>query len=87
MQHRQVSPNTIGSYRDPFQLLVSHANKVLGKPPHDLSFGDVDADFIGDVLIHLEHERGNDAPTRNTRLVEIRSLSYVDAPPGWQVRI
>ena len=78
MQQRQVSPNTIASYRDTFRLLVNYANKVLGKPPQDLSFEDLDADLIGDFLNHLEHERGNDVRTRNARLAAIRSLfSYV----------
>ncbi len=74
MQQRQVSPNTIASYRDTFRLLVTFANKVLGKPPQDLSFEDLDADVIGDFLHHLEHERGNDVRTRNARLAAIRSL-------------
>ena len=74
MQQRQVSPNTIASYRDTFRLLVNYANKVLGKPPQDLSFEDLDADFISDFLHHLEHERGNDVRTRNARLAAIRSL-------------
>lgn len=78
VQQRQVSPNTIASYRDTFRLLVNYANKVLGKPPQDLSFEDLDADFIGDFLNHLEHERGNDVRTRNARLAAIRSLfAYV----------
>ncbi len=78
MQQRQVSPHTVASYRDTFRLLVNYANRVLGKPPQDLSFEDIDADFIGDFLNHLEHERGNDVRTRNARLAAIRSLfAYV----------
>lgn len=78
MQQRQASPNTIASYRDTFRLLVNYANEVLGKPPQDLSFEDLDADFIGDFLHHLEHGRGNDVRTRNARLAAIRSLfAYV----------
>ena len=39
---------------------------------------DIDANFIGDFLNHLEHERGNDVRTRNARLAAIRSLfAYV----------
>ena len=40
MQQRQVSPNTIASYRDTFRLLLNYANTVLGKPPQDLSLGE-----------------------------------------------
>ncbi len=74
MQQRQVSPNTISSYRDTFRLLVNYANKILGKPPQKLSCEDLDADFIGDFLQYLENERGNNVRTRNARLAAIRSL-------------
>ena len=78
MQQRQASPNTIASYRDTFRLLVNYANEVLGKPPQDLSFEDLDADFIGGFLNHLEHGRGNGVRTRNARLAAVRSLfAYV----------
>ena len=78
MQQRQVCPNAIAGYRDTFRLLFSYANKVLGKAPQELSFGDLDADLISDFLNHLEHQRGNATRTRNTRLAAIRSLfAYV----------
>ena len=78
MQQREVSPHTIASYRDTFRLLVTHAARILGKPPQDLSLEDIHADFVSGFLHHLEHERANGVRTRNARLAAIRSLfAYV----------
>ena len=78
MQQRQASPHTIASYRDSFRLLVRYAQRELGKPPTDLALDDLDTDFLGAFLTHLETERGNDPRTRNTRLAAIRSFfAYV----------
>ena len=68
MQQLQASPHTIASYRDTFRLLVRHARKMLKKDPTELELGDLDTDFLGAFLSHLEDQRGNDARTRNTRL-------------------
>ena len=78
MQQRQASPHTIASYRGSFRLLVRSAQRELGKPPTDLAIDDLDTDFLGAFLTHLESERGNDPRTRNTRLAAIRSFfAYV----------
>ena len=74
MQQLQASPHTIASYRDTFRLLVRHARKMLKKDPTELELGDLDTDFLGAFLSHLEDQRGNDARTRNTRLAAIRSF-------------
>ena len=74
MQQLQASPHTIASYRDTFRLLVRHARKMLKKAPTELELGDLDTDFLGAFLSHLEDQRGNDARTRNTRLAAIRSF-------------
>jgi site-specific recombinase XerD len=73
-RQRQVSPNTIAAYRDTIRLLLAFATSTTGKQPSDLDIDDVDAPLIGAFLDHLEHERGNSARTRNTRLAAIRSL-------------
>jgi integrase/recombinase XerD len=49
MRQRNVSANTIASYRDTFRLLFSFAQARLRKPPSGLSLGDLDAPFIGGV--------------------------------------
>ena len=74
VEQRQASPHTIASYRDTFRLLVRFAQRELGKPPSDLRLEDIDAEFVGDFLNHLESERGNDARTRNARLAAVRSF-------------
>ena len=74
MQQLQASPHTIASYRDTFRLLVRHARKVLKKAPTELELSDLNTDFLGAFLSHLENQRGNDARTRNTRLAAVRSF-------------
>ena len=74
MQQRQASPHTIASYRTTFRLLVHYAQRTLNKPPSAMALDDFDTALLGDFLIHLENERGNNARTRNTRLAAIRSF-------------
>ena len=74
MRQRNVSANTIASYRDTFRLLFTFAQARLRKSPSDLALGDLDAPFIGAFLIDLETKRGASAKTRNLRLTAIRSF-------------
>ena len=53
-KQKQVSPETIASYRDTFRLLLGFAHKRLGKEPSDLLLTDIDAPFVGAFLDHLE---------------------------------
>jgi integrase/recombinase XerD len=72
--HRQASVHTIAAYRDTFRLLLTFAERHLGKAPSDLLLADIDASFVTAFLDHLEKERGNGARTRNARLAAIRSF-------------
>ena len=74
MTQRQVSSNTIASYRDTFHLLLEFAQKRLGKAPFALALADLDAPLISAFLDDLEHNRGVIARTRNLRLTAIRSF-------------
>jgi integrase/recombinase XerD len=74
MRQRNVSANTIASYRDTFRLLFLFAQARLRKPPSALSLGDLDAPFITAFLNDLETKRGASAKTRNLRLTAIRSF-------------
>jgi site-specific recombinase XerD len=74
IRQRQVSPNTIASYRDSFCLLFNFAKQRLKKEPSALSIEDLDAAFIGSFLNHIEKDRGNCARSRNVRLAAIHSL-------------
>ena len=74
MRQRNVSGNTIASYRDTFRLLFKFAQARLRKPPSSLALDDLDAPFIGAFLNDLETERGAGVRTRNLRLTAIRSF-------------
>ena len=74
MQQRQVSPHTIGSYRDTFRLLLHFAQVQLGKPPSQLAFEQIDAPLIAAFLEDMQNGRGIAARSRNLRLTAIRSF-------------
>lgn len=74
MQQRNVSGNTIASYRDTFRLLFRFAQVQLRKPPSALGLDDLDAPFISAFLADLETARGVSIRTRNLRLTVIRSF-------------
>jgi integrase/recombinase XerD len=46
MRQRNVSANTLASYRDTFRLLFTFAQVRLHKPPSALTLDDLDAPFI-----------------------------------------
>jgi site-specific recombinase XerD len=74
MRQRQVSPETIASYRDAFCLLFRFVRQHLNKAPSVLEIEDLDAPLIVAFLCWLENERGNCARTRNARLAAIHPL-------------
>jgi integrase/recombinase XerD len=71
---RQVSPNTIASYRDTFRLLLGFMKDTTGTPPARLQLERLDAPTIAAFLEHLQQERGNSTRTRNVRLAALRSF-------------
>ncbi|MBM7790019.1 tyrosine-type recombinase/integrase [Tenggerimyces flavus] len=71
---RDLSANTITSYRDTWRLLLKHLTATLGVPADALDFDAITATNVAGFLDHLEHERGNSARTRNARLTAIRSV-------------
>jgi integrase/recombinase XerD len=74
MRQRNVSTNTIASYRDSFRLLFIFAQARLRKPPSALVLQDLDAPFVSAFLEDLEKKRGASIRTRNLRLTAIRSF-------------
>ncbi len=74
IRQRDVSANTIASYRDTFRLLFTFAQARLGKPPSALALDDLDVPFISAFLADLETKRGVSVRTRNLRLTAIRSF-------------
>jgi integrase/recombinase XerD len=71
---QRVSPNTVGSYRDAFRLLLAFVQRRTGTPPSRLDLTQLDAPTIGAFLEYLEHERHNSPRTRNIRLAAIHSF-------------
>jgi integrase/recombinase XerD len=74
IRQRNVSPNTIASYRDTFRLLFTFAQARLHKAPSALELDDLDAPFISAFLEELENKRRVGVRTRNLRLTAIRSF-------------
>jgi integrase/recombinase XerD len=74
MTQRNVSQNTIASYRDTFRLLLQFAHKRLGRSPSKLKVQDLDASLVGAFLDDVEHKRASSVRTRNLRLTAIRSF-------------
>ena len=74
MRQRNVSANTIASYRDTFRLLFTFAQIRLRKAPSSLELKDLEAPFISAFLADLETKRGASVRTRNLRLTAIRSF-------------
>jgi len=71
---RDLSTNTITSYRDTWRMLLKYLTATLDLPADTLDFDAVTAKNVTGFLDHLEHERGNNAKTRNVRLTAIRSV-------------
>lgn len=73
-RQRQVSPQTIASYRDSLQLLLRFVHDTSGTEPAQLGWDELDEPVISAFLDHLQVVRGNSVRTRNLRLTAIRSL-------------
>ena len=74
IQQRNVSPHTLGSYRDTFRLLLRFTKTRTGKDPSQLVWDDIDAALISAFLDDLQEHRAITARSRNLRLTAIRSL-------------
>lgn len=71
---RDLSPNTVLSYRDSIVLLITFMSNVHGKRPEALEIADITAERVEEFLGWLESERTNSPSTRNIRLAAIHSL-------------
>src|SRR5574341_263056 len=74
VRQRALSPQTVASYRDAFMLLLSFAERRLGKPPTALKLADINPELLAGFLDHLEKDRDNSVRTRNARLAAVRSF-------------
>lgn len=71
---RNVSPNTIKSYRDTFSLLIRYCNDARSIKPERLNLDAIEPDVVTAFLAHLEQERGCKSRTRNQRLAAIHAF-------------
>ncbi|QGU00315.1 Integrase/recombinase, RitC [Candidatus Syntrophocurvum alkaliphilum] len=71
---RNVSTNTIKSYRDTFKQLLNYFDEILNIKPEHLTFEKITAETIKDFLLWLEKSKGVSINTRNQRLAAIHSL-------------
>src|ERR1700733_8372945 len=78
-QHRQVSFQTIASYRDTFRLLLQFVRDKKGVEPAVLTLDALDAPTILGFLESLGQQKGNCIRSRNVRLTAIRSFFRVVA--------
>lgn len=77
---RNVSQNTIQSYRDALKLLLAFASEHRKRPATKLLVGDITEEIVVGFLTHLETTRTNSIQTRNHRLVAVRRLfDYIAA--------
>lgn len=71
---KNLSSNTILSYRNTFMLLLTFMQQVKVIPPEKMEFSYLDSRCIQDFLLWLENERKCSISTRNQRLAAIHSF-------------
>jgi site-specific recombinase XerD len=71
---KNLSPNTILSYRDTFRLLLVFCRDECNLPPEKLNFSRIDGKLILRFLDWLQAARSCSISTRNQRLVAIHAF-------------
>ena len=71
---RNLSDNTIGSYRDMFKLLFAFCAQTKGISPEKLSVSDINRKTIDEFMLWLKENRHCSESTCNQRLGAIRSF-------------
>jgi site-specific recombinase XerD len=71
---RNLSSNTIKSYRDTFCLLLTFLNDEMKLSAEKVRLGSIDDKVIRSFLEWLENERKNSISTRNVRLAAIHAF-------------
>jgi len=72
---KNLSANTILSYRNTFMLLLTFMQQAKAVPPEKMEFCYLDSRCIQDFLLWLETERKCSISTRNQRLAAIHSFA------------
>ena len=71
---RNVSPNTITSYRDAFTLFLRFCRDSRGIVLERLTLADIDVALVEAFLEHLAEERGASITTQNHRLAVLHGF-------------
>lgn len=71
---RNMSDNTIRSYRKTFQILIDYLVNIKGIKLKDITFKNITREIIIEFLNYLEDEKKNSIRTRNQRLACIKSF-------------
>ena len=74
MARRNVSPETVKSYRDAFRLFIKYLESTHNIKPSVITVNCLKAEYILGFLAFLEKERGNQSKTVNNRLSAINSF-------------
>lgn len=85
---KNLSGNTILSYRDTFRLLLIFCRDVRGVTPEKLCFKVFDDVLVTDFLSWLQTERGCSIATRNQRLTAVHAFfRYVQVQEPGQLHL
>ena len=77
-KHRNLSPNTVRSYKKTLEQLLDHIKATKCIPLSDITFNMITAESVTAFLDYLEDERKCSISTRNQRLTAVRSfIAYV----------
>ncbi len=77
---KNVSKNTIRSYRDTFKLLITYCQEIKGTPSERITLNILSSEWITGFLEWLEINRKCSISTRNQRLAALHSFfRYVQA--------
>lgn len=71
---RNLSENTIASYRDTWRLLIKFVSTTTATSADQIRLEHIDRDTVTAFLDYLITDRANTASTRNARLIAIRAL-------------
>ena len=72
---KNVSINTIHSYRDTFVIFNDYLEKQRGFKLEKTSVSNLSRDLVLEFLSYLESERGYSAASRNQRLATLKSFA------------
>jgi|SRR3990167_6808604 len=79
-KQKNVSKNTIYSYRDTFKLLISYCHEIKKIPAEKITLNILSSECLTDFLGWLETDRKCSISTRNQRLAAIHSFfRYIQA--------